>query len=207
MLNIPKIKQQYIIGCDEVGRGSLAGPVVAAAVVFDIANLQNNKLEWFHQIKDSKLVSAKKREELDKLLRSIGLKFVVASVSPEIIDRINIHQATQRAMLLAVTKSSSSVLHATEKDFYVQVDGKFALPNLSLEQKAIVNGDATEFAIAAASIIAKVYRDSLMVKLHEKFPKYNFSKHKGYGTLEHREAIIAYGITDIHRKTFCTNFV
>lgn len=207
MLNIPKTKQQYIIGCDEVGRGSLAGPVVAAAVVFDLNKLNQNELEWMSEVKDSKLVSSKNREKLDKLIRSIGLSFVVAGVSPEIIDRINIHQATQRAMHAAVKKSRGSVSHATDEDFFVQVDGKFAIPNLKLNQKAIVNGDATEFAIAAASIIAKVYRDALMVKLHEKFPKYNFAKHKGYGTQEHRSAIMKYGITEIHRKTFCSNFV
>ena len=176
-----------IAGIDEAGRGPLAGPVVAAAVIFPRG--------WMSQeIVDSKRLSPKRREELyDKVLssaRSVG----IGVVDQGEIDRTNILQATLKAMKVAILKLSPSPDH-------LLVDGIQGIP-IRIPQRLIRGGDAISISIAAASILAKVTRDRIMMEHHEKYPQYNFAKHKGYGTREHLEAIRRFGCCELHRMTF-----
>ncbi len=176
-----------IAGVDEAGRGPLAGPVVAAAIVLPPEGVGE-------PLFDSKKISAKKREGLYELICAKAIALGVGIVSPEEIDSLNILQATLKAMVHAI--EDLSVL----PDF-ILIDGLHSLP-LSIPQKAIPKGDQLSNLIAAASIVAKVTRDRLMLQFHEKYPQYNFARHKGYGTREHRKAIERFGICEIHRKTF-----
>ena len=184
---------RFIAGCDEVGRGPLAGPVVAAAVIFDWQNPPD--LSELELVKDSKLLSATHRQKLFGLIKERAVAVGLASVSNQKIDKINILQASLLAMHRAVHKLS------TAPDF-VLVDGKFAIPNLKQSQSAIIDGDALVFSIAAASIIAKVSRDWLMSEYDKQYPGYNFAGHKGYGTKVHLERLRALGPSPIHRLSF-----
>lgn len=187
---------RIVIGTDEVGRGCLAGPVVAAAVI-----LPSDLPPWTNEIKDSKLVSPKKRAELANKIAEQCV-WSIKEVSAVQIDKINILQASLLAMREAVRDvyfrlpSQDSVL--------VLIDGNHKIPNLDLpvEQQAVVDGDNLHKAIGAASIVAKVYRDLQMYMLDSLYPQYGFGKHKGYGTAEHREAIMVHGPCSLHRKTF-----
>lgn len=176
-----------IAGVDEVGRGCLAGPVVAAAVILD----PNRPIKG---LRDSKKLSAKKRDELAKEIKEKALAWSVAAMGPEVIDKINILQATLEAMKAAVEKLP------VEPDF-VQVDGN-KLPKWKWLSEAVVKGDDKVEWISAASIIAKTTRDAYMCKMAELYPQYGFEHHVGYGTAEHIKALKAYGPTPIHRKTF-----
>ena len=178
--------QGRFAGVDEAGRGPLAGPVVAAAVI-----LENP--ETLAGINDSKKLSASRREEL--FLRIARVAVVgIGVVGEKTIDEINIYEATRLAMKKAVL----ALTHTPEK---LLIDGPIKL-DLPLEQKGIVNGDQKSASIAAASIIAKVFRDRLMLKLHEIYPGYAFHNHKGYGTAEHMEALRAIGPSPVHRRSF-----
>ena len=188
----------YVAGCDEVGRGCLAGPVVAAAVVFD-PTLVTHALS---EVRDSKLLSAKKREELSTLIKSLSLAWSIAEVSPAKIDKINIHNAS----LLAIRKAVEGLGKIHIQKTFLYVDGKFTIPNFDIEQQAVIGGDDKVLSIAASSIIAKVYRDELMKKFDKQYPVYNFAKHKGYATEIHRKQILSYGLSPIHRITFCKNW-
>lgn len=176
-----------IAGVDEVGRGCLAGPVVAAAVILD----PNRPIKG---LRDSKKLSAKKRDELAQEIKEKALAWSVAAMGPEVIDKINILQATLEAMKAAVEKLP------VEPDF-VQVDGN-KLPKWKWLSEAVVKGDDEVEWISAASIIAKTTRDGYMCKIAELYPQYGFEHHVGYGTAEHIKALKAYGPTPIHRKTF-----
>ena len=176
-----------IAGVDEVGRGCLAGPVVAAAVILD----PNRPIKG---LRDSKKLSAKKRDELAEEIKEKALAWSVAAMGPEVIDKINILQATLEAMKAAVEKLP------VEPDF-VQVDGN-KLPKWKWLSEAVVKGDDKVEWISAASIIAKTTRDAYMCKMAELYPQYGFEHHVGYGTAEHIKALKAYGPTPIHRKTF-----
>lgn len=176
-----------IAGVDEVGRGCLAGPVVVAAVILD----PNRPIKG---LRDSKKLSAKKREELAEEIKEKALAWSVAAMGPEVIDKINILQATLEAMKAAVEKLP------VEPDF-VQVDGN-KLPKWKWLSEAVVKGDDKVEWISAASIIAKTTRDAYMCKMAELYPQYGFEHHVGYGTAEHIKALKAYGPTPIHRKTF-----
>lgn len=176
-----------IAGVDEVGRGCLAGPVVAAAVILD----PNRPIKG---LRDSKKLSAKKRDELAEEIKEKALAWSVAAMGPEVIDKINILQATLEAMKAAVEKLP------VEPDF-VQVDGN-KLPKWKWLSEAVVKGDDKVEWISAASIIAKTTRDAYMCKIAELYPQYGFEHHVGYGTAEHIKALKAYGPTPIHRKTF-----
>lgn len=176
-----------IAGVDEVGRGCLAGPVVAAAVILD----PNRPIKG---LRDSKKLSAKKRDELAQEIKEKALAWSVAAMGPEVIDKINILQATLQAMKAAVEKLP------VEPDF-VQVDGN-KLPKWKWLSEAVVKGDDKVEWISAASIIAKTTRDAYMCKIAKLYPKYGFEHHVGYGTAEHIKALKAYGPTPIHRKTF-----
>ncbi len=201
-----------IVGCDEVGRGALAGPIVAAAVAISTkslvpsAKLGRAKKDWWgNKVNDSKLLTAREREELAIHIKHFSVAFGVASISPSKIDKINIHEANLLALHLAVEKLHMQLSSKVRNNTYVLVDGKFILPNWQGEQRAVVDGDAKIFSIAVASIIAKTFRDRYMMKQDKKFPKFGFAKHKGYGTLEHRTALVRNGLSKIHRQTFCRN--
>jgi len=179
-------------GIDEAGRGPLAGPVVAAAVILSADHT-------IIGINDSKKLSPKKREELYELIMAQA-QVGVGIVSESVIDEINILQATFRAM-------REAVLCLPVKPDKLLVDGNSKIPDCPYDQEVIVQGDSKVESIGAASIIAKVTRDRMMLVLHEEYPHYNFATHKGYGTKVHIEAIKKYGPSPIHRRSFIKNFV
>ncbi len=189
-LNISKNKT--ICGVDEAGRGPLAGPVVAAAVV-----LEKNAKDLIFDVNDSKKLSEKKREDLYDRILNVAKDFSVGIVSAKKIDEINILNATMEAMKKAVCGLKI-------KPEIVLVDGNRVF-DCSYPIRCIVKGDQQSASIAAASIVAKVTRDNIMKKLDEKYDKYFFKNNKGYGTKKHYESIIKYGITPEHRKTFLKN--
>ncbi|CAZ89085.1 ribonuclease HII, degrades RNA of DNA-RNA hybrids [Thiomonas arsenitoxydans] len=176
-----------IAGCDEVGRGPWAGPVVAAAVVLDPAHP-------IAGLADSKLLSARRREELDAHIRAYSLAWSIAESSVEEIDQRNILQATLLAMQRAVAALPCKI------DLLL-VDGN-QTPQVAMPCRAIVGGDAVQPAISAASIIAKVYRDRLMTELAQRYPGYGFERHSGYGTAAHRAALLTLGPCAVHRRSF-----
>ena len=178
---------KLIAGIDEAGRGPLAGPVVAAAVILDIdANIEG--------INDSKLLSSKQREKLFSKIHQNALSIGLSIVEPETIDRINILQATRLAMTKAVT-------NLTLKPGLLLIDGPITL-DLNTRQIPIIKGDKLSVSISAASIIAKVTRDDIMKSFHKMYPEYGFYKNKGYGTKEHITALKKHGSGQIHRKSF-----
>lgn len=183
---------QYIAGVDEVGRGPLAGPVVAAAVILP----KDIKIEG---INDSKKITDKKRRELDKIIKEKALAYAIGEVSNKLIDEINILNATYKAMEKALSKLSIS-------PDIVLVDA-VTIPNIKIKQRAIIKGDEKSVSISAASIIAKVYRDDIMIKYDKIYTEYGFSKNKGYGSQSHIETINKIGLCDIHRKSFTKSFV
>lgn len=181
-----------ILGVDEAGRGPLAGPVVAAAVKI------HEYYDFFEMINDSKKLSEKKREELfDKILTYCDVGVGIASV--EEIDEFNILEATFIAMNRAIEDVSKN---SDVKFNTVLVDGNKLIKKYNGKQEFLVKGDAKSLSIAAASIIAKVTRDRIMLKFAEIYPEYHFEKHKGYGTKLHREILLEKGVLPIHRKTF-----
>ncbi|NVJ65121.1 MAG: ribonuclease HII [Gammaproteobacteria bacterium] len=177
----------YIAGADEVGRGPLAGPVVAAAVILD----PNNPIEG---LADSKKLSEAKREQLAIEIKEKALAWSIARSEIEEIDQINILQASLLAMKRAVEDLTPAPTLAL-------IDGN-KLPDLKIAMEAIIKGDSKEACISAASIIAKVARDTEMVEMDKLYPGYGFAKHKGYPTKQHREAIQELGITPIHRRSY-----
>jgi ribonuclease HII len=191
----------FIVGCDEVGRGCLAGPVVAGAVFFDWSKPEVLRaLRRQVRIADSKTLTEKQRIESDEAIRAVAQGVGIGVVSVGIIDERNILQASLLAMRKAVAKALDGV--PKEDRIHVFVDGNQKIPRASFDQETVIGGDGKVFSIAAASIIAKVYRDNLMTRLHERFPMYKWDENKGYGTAEHRRAIDEHGITPFHRKSF-----
>ena len=182
---------KYVVGLDEAGRGPLAGPVVAAAVL-----IQNTKYKIQDtKIRDSKKLTPKKREEFYKLIiKNPQIKWGIGKVSEKVIDKINILEATKLAMIRAIKKLER------KPDFLI-IDGNFKL-NLPIRQKSIVKADEKVFSVALASIIAKVTRDGLMKKYAKKYPHYGFDAHKGYPTKFHFKMLKKYGHCQIHRKSF-----
>ena len=178
---------KYVAGVDEAGRGPLAGPVFAAAVIFD-------KDTYIPEINDSKKLTEKKREELFEVIKEKALAYAIVSVDEKEIDRINILKATLKCFNLAV-----SSLKITPD--VALIDGNRA-GEMPTEFETVVKGDAKSMSIAAASILAKVARDRYVTELDSLYPQYNFKKHKGYGTKEHLEAIAQFGPCPIHRMTF-----
>ena len=177
----------YVAGVDEVGRGCLAGPVVAAAVVLDPDR-------YIPRIGDSKTVTAPERERLYARITREAICWSVIGVDPDEIDRINIHQASLRAMQRAV-------LTLAPLPDMVLVDA-FRIPDLPMAQRGVIHGDARCTAIAAASIVAKVTRDRAMLELHGRDPRYGFDRHKGYATREHLDAVTRFGYSGAHRRSF-----
>jgi ribonuclease HII len=194
-------KYSFVAGIDEAGRGPLAGPVVAACVVLDIAQIKSTKPKdrWWKGARDSKLMTQKHRAEMVKNIKQNALCFGIGISSEKHIDEINIHNATLRAMNHAV------LWCATKPDFLI-IDGKFTIPNLDCDQEAIIKGDAQVLSIALASIIAKTTRDTIMENYDRLYPKYEFKKHKGYPTALHRNMVKKYGLSPIHRKSFLIKY-
>lgn len=189
-------KARYIIGIDEVGRGPLAGPVAVGAIA-----ITPTLLKKFRTIKESKQLSEAKREEWSAKIYASAcdeLRIAVAMVSAKEIDRIGIAPAIKKALASALKK-----LHVLPSDARVLLDGGLYAPTEYSNQETIIRGDASETAIAMASVVAKVKRDTLMVSLSKKYLEYNFAQHKGYGTKAHMEALRAHGLSEIHRKSFC----
>ena len=185
--------RRYVAGVDEVGRGPLAGPVVAAAVIlpqdFDVLGVD-----------DSKKLSPKKRDELFAVIKERAIAWSIGWVSPEKIDEVNILEATKLAMAQAVNGLAV-------KPDHVLIDGNFTVRALPLPQTAIVKGDANSTSIAAASILAKVTRDRYMEEMALQYPGYAFESNKGYGTKAHYEGLKALGPCPIHRKTFISDYL
>jgi ribonuclease HII len=177
----------HVAGCDEVGRGCLAGPVVAAAVVL-------HPDRHISGVCDSKTVPSAERERLYDQILGEALAWAVGEADPSEIDRINIHQASLRAMQRAV-------LRLSPLPDIVLVDA-FRVPDLPMAQRGVVHGDRRCSAIAAASIVAKVTRDRQMLDLHGRDPRYGFDRHKGYATADHLEAVARFGYSEVHRRSF-----
>ena len=178
---------QYIIGADEVGRGSFAGPICAAAVKINYSHLV-----LLTNVKDSKKLSVKKREEIFSMVEENNIEYSFNESSNNFIDQFGIKNANEKVL----TDSISDIYTGNE---IVYVD-HFKIKNF--KSISVVRGEDNCRAIALASIVAKVLRDNLMIKFSEKYPEYSFEKNKGYGTKEHRDAISKYGLSNIHRKSF-----
>ena len=199
-MDVPVLEREYasrgflcVAGVDEVGRGPLAGPVVCAAVILPL-----DETLRIQGVDDSKKLSPKKREVLAERIRAVARAYAVEEVSAEVIDEMNILQATRLCMKRAVEKLSPTA-------DMVLTDGNMTL-DLAIPQRSIVKGDARVYSIGAASILAKVYRDALMREWGERYPEYGFAHNAGYGTAEHIRAIREVGICPIHRKSFITKF-
>ena len=199
-MDVPTLEREYrskgflaVAGVDEVGRGPLAGPVVCAAVVMPL-----DEARLVAGVNDSKKLSAKKRELLAARIRENAVAFSIEEVQADVIDAVNILQATRLCMKRAVEAL------APPADF-VLIDGNMTL-DIALPQRAVVKGDALVYSIGAASILAKVYRDGLMREYAARYPEYGFERNAGYGTAEHVRAIREVGICPIHRKSFITKF-
>lgn len=183
-----------IIGVDEAGRGPLAGPVQVAAVALELGG----EATWRAELDDSKKLSEKKRERLYDEILERAVAWEIVSFDRAKIDELNILQATRAAMKQAVEAVAEALAVPVDR---VYIDGNQHI-DIELPQSAVVKGDGRSYHIAAASILAKVSRDRLMVEYHERWPAYGFDRHKGYGTKAHRAAIAAHGPCAIHRRTF-----
>ena len=199
-LQLKKNKDELEVGIDEVGRGCLSGPVFAAAVILPDTFPDETYLE----IKDSKKLSVKKRKKLSDWIKKIALDYSIEKVDSDEIDKINILQASFKAMHLCLDKLTKIPEH-------ILVDGNMFKPYYNIQKDdfiphtCVTEGDNKFLSIAAASILAKVARDDLMIEIHNKNPKvqvYGWDKNKGYATKQHREAILEHGLTKYHRKTF-----
>ncbi|MBZ4664973.1 ribonuclease HII [Mahella sp.] len=186
------MQKLYIAGVDEVGRGPLAGPVMAAAVILP-AGL------YIEGLRDSKKLTPKQRQYLHDIILDKALAVAIASVDHERIDEINIRMAALEVM-------KQAVLSLNIQPDRVMVDGRDTL-DITIPQQAVIGGDDLIACISAASVVAKVTRDRLMVQYHDKYPQYDFVHNKGYGTQKHIEAIKKYGICPIHRITFTKKFI
>ena len=179
---------KYVCGVDEAGRGPLAGPVCAAAVILPEGTV-------IEGLDDSKKLTEKKREALFDVIKSKAISYGIAFASVEEIEKLNILGATYLAMTRAVCSLE-------QKADYVLIDGNRFPPQIEIDGECVVKGDSKSMSIAAASILAKVTRDRLLLTYAEKYPEYGFEKHKGYGTKAHVEAIKEFGVTEIHRPSF-----
>ena len=201
LTNLKKVEEELynekglkaIAGIDEAGRGPLAGPVVIAAAIMP----RDSMIEG---VNDSKKVSEKKREKLYEIITNEAIAYGVAIIDQKEIDRINILNATKEGLTMAVKE-------LTTKPDLIIVDALNKIDTCGIPYQSIIKGDAKCYSIAAASIIAKVTRDRIMRQWDEIYPQYGFSKHKGYGTKMHIEAIKEYGLCPIHRKSFTKHFV
>jgi ribonuclease HII len=183
------MKNPYIIGVDEVGRGAIAGSIIVAAVILPVI---------IEGVDDSKLLSAKEREKIRDLIINSAIAYSISEVKPNIINRLNIVEATRRGMLCAIRKILKEI---KSNNAIVFIDGNMPPLPIGISQRYFVKGDRLIYSIAAASILAKVHRDRIMVeRLFPLFPQYAWNKNKGYPTREHILATKRYGITPYHRK-------
>lgn len=182
----------FVCGVDEAGRGPLCGPVVAAAVILP-------KGECIEGVNDSKKLTEKKREVLYNEIIKKAIAYGIGMSEVSVIEEVNILNATKIAMKEAIE-------NLKVKPDFVLIDGNQNI-NIDIDSQTVVSGDSKSESIAAASILAKVTRDRLLIQYDKKYPEYGFAKHKGYGTKAHIEAIGKYGLTPIHRKSFCTKFI
>lgn len=180
---------QFIAGIDEVGRGPLAGPVMAAAVILP----KGCRIEGLN---DSKQLSAKKRDELFEVIKQNAVAIGIGCVDNKMIDKVNIRNATHMAMKAAAD-------NLEQKPDYILVDGNDTIPDVDIQQESIVKGDSKSMSVAAASVVAKVLRDRLMFEYAKEYPGYDFENNVGYGTKKHYEGIRNLGLTAIHRFSFC----
>jgi ribonuclease HII len=189
-LELRLLREGYrlIAGADEVGRGAMAGPLVAAAVILDLASAPRG-------IDDSKKLSRRERERLAEEIKQRAVAFSITRIEPQEIDRINIHRASLQAMGLA-----AKALRPLPE--YVLIDGKFKVPDATCPQMSVIKGDGLSISIAAASIIAKVARDEWMREYDEEYPGYGFARHVGYCTRAHKDALARLGPSPIHRMSF-----
>lgn len=185
--NLIKKGYKYVCGVDEVGRGPLAGPVVCAAVIMPVDDIIDG-------VDDSKKLTEKKRQKLAEEIKKKAIAYAICRIEPQIIDEINILQATRLCMKNAIESLDI-------KSDFVLVDGNMTL-DTDIPQKYIIKGDSFSYSIGAASIIAKVYRDKLMEEYAVTYPQYSFEKNKGYGTVAHVNAIKQAGICPVHRRSF-----
>lgn len=192
-------KYRFIAGIDEVGRAPLAGPVVSAVVILNPERVgkYRSKTKWWQDIRDSKTLSAAKRESLIDFIKQNSHDFAIGAATHKEIDELNIHNAS----LLSMRRAIERLKIVPE---IILIDGKFSIPGVFVSQQPIVDGDAHVLSITAASILAKVYRDDLMRKYSHQFPEYGFEKHKGYDTSFHRKRILEHGPCEIHRMSFQT---
>lgn len=201
-------KQKIIFGVDEVGRGCLAGPVMACAItgaintkpeIQNLKQIQNFKFKIPNGLKDSKKINPKKREEIYQILKKDPLiEWGIGKVGEKTIDKINILQATKLAMKKAVLALEKKIGNKAD---LLLIDGNFGI-DIDRVQKSIIKGDEKVFLISLASIVAKVERDRLMTKLHQQYPQYGFAVHKGYATSQHLAALATFGACDMHRFSF-----
>ncbi len=189
------LKDGLIAGVDEVGRGPLAGPIVACAVILDLNNMDDIILD----INDSKLLSREKREELDKIIRKKAISFCITEIDNEEIDKKGIGYANNKIFI-------DACIGLSKKPELVLSDG-YLIKNFPMNNKCVIKGDRKSASIACASILAKVYRDNIMRNYQKKYPNYDFKNNVGYGTKKHLEGIKNYGITPIHRKSFLKNIL
>lgn len=183
----------HIAGLDEAGRGAIAGPVVAAAVILPLHDPE--RLQLLSAVNDSKLLTPKKRDEFFDLIMEHALAYGIGQVSAGIIDDIGILPANAQAMQQALAQLGPPAK-------YLLIDGRMRLKNVPLPQQSIIKGDQKSLSIAAASILAKVSRDRHMIAMHGRYPHYDFARHKGYCTRSHESALALHGPSPIHRHTF-----
>lgn len=179
---------EFIVGLDEAGRGSWAGPLVAAAIILP----KNSNIKG---VKDSKLLSVKKRGELSQKIRKQALDVGIGEVSPSEIDNLGLSKAGQLAFKRAIE-------NLKKKPDFILVDAFLLSKEIKISSRSIIKGDTICYSIASASIVAKVFRDEIMINYSKKYPEYGFEKHKGYGTKTHQRNLKKHGITDIHRKSY-----
>lgn len=186
----------HVIGLDEVGRGAFAGPIVAAGVIYK----RNFQHKYLDKVNDSKLLKPKVREELSILIKENSI-WTIESVDLDFINKFGIGRANYEVLSKVLLTLRSKI---DSENYFAIVDG-FDLK--IKKQKAIIKGDSISLSIASASIIAKVYRDKVMNNISDTYPNYNFAQNKGYGTLDHRNALMKFGMSDIHRTDFCKNYI
>lgn len=199
---LKKLKELgLIVGTDEAGRGSLAGPVVAAAVYL---TQEQEEILLSMKLRDSKLISHNRREKIFAKIQELGVLWRVAQGSPKLIDEKNILRASLITMSNAVNRLAEKL---SEAPYCVIADGNYKIPDVKFNQWTLIKADKLIPVVSAASIVAKVLRDRLMINLAKKYPDYNLEKNKGYPTAFHIQAVKEKGTSDIHRKTFCLKFL
>ncbi|QUH26264.1 ribonuclease HII [Serpentinicella alkaliphila] len=188
---------ENIAFCDEVGRGCLFGPVLAAAVIMPKGLIIDG-------VKDSKKLTHKKREELYEIIKQKAIAIGIGMAGPKTIDEINIKKATRLAMKKAVLSLKTMEKELITPDF-ILIDAEEI--DVNIPQQALIKGEDLSHGIAAASIVAKVIRDRMCIEWDEKYPEYGIGQHKGYGTQKHKEALLKYGSSDLHRKSFLKKII